>query len=336
MHESVKRLMEYAREATAGEPRPVASFGDLGFRMGKSSAVLTNWKARGVSKQGAIEAEAMFGCSVTWILTGEGPRDSSQRVSAPKSPTVASAPIETHRLRNVRTIWVVGNTQGGLPERIWDDADHPVGVTDSYTEAASTDPHAFAVRVVGDSMSPRYQPGEYALVEPGVVPDLEDDVLVRLRTGETMLKILLSRRGGVRLGSHNRAVETMNFREDEITWMYYVAHPIPARRIKQRIDLQSDHELESFPDRDFAPTTLPAPLESEISEQPQRSGVVLPMSGAPVPQRMGDRKKTAPFVLTKQEAKAQEPLGDRKKDAPFVWGKPASKTAKKATEKKGR
>ena len=33
-------------------------------------------------------------------------------------------------------------------------------------------------------------------MEPGTDPDLEDDVLVRLQDGQTLLKRLLSRRGG--------------------------------------------------------------------------------------------------------------------------------------------
>lgn len=140
-----------------------------------------------------------------------------------------------HRMRNQRPVWVVGRTQGGMPERVWDDGDHPVGMTDEFAEVSTSDEHAFACRVVGDSMVPRYMPGEYALVEPGTMPELEDDVLVRLATGETMLKRLLSRRGGVRLGSYN-SQDVHTFRDDEITWMYYVAHPIPARKIRQRID----------------------------------------------------------------------------------------------------
>ena len=150
----------------------------------------------------------------------------------------AAPELETHRMRNSRPVWVVGMTQGGMPERVWTDGDHPTGATDEYADVSTADPHAFACRVVGDSMVPRYQPGEYALVEPGTVPDLEDDVLVRLRTGETMLKRLLSRRGGVRLGSYN-TTEVLTFHEEEITWMYYVAHPIPVRRIRQRVDLES-------------------------------------------------------------------------------------------------
>lgn len=136
-------------------------------------------------------------------------------------------------------VWVVGNGQGGLPDRIWTDGDIPIGASDKYAEVASDDEHAFIVCVRGDSMIPRYQPGEYALVEPATQPDIEDDVLVRLATGETMLKRLLSRRSGVRLGSYN-TTEVMTYREEEIVWIYYVSHPIPARKIKHWVETQEE------------------------------------------------------------------------------------------------
>lgn len=104
---------------------------------------------------------------------------------------------------------------------------------DQYAETSTPDDHAFLCPVVGDSMVPRYMPGEFALVEPGTVPEIEDDVLVRLATGETMLKRLLSRRAGVGLGSYT-STHVQTFAEADITWMYYVAHPVPARRIQHR------------------------------------------------------------------------------------------------------
>ena len=134
-------------------------------------------------------------------------------------------------------VWVIGNGQGGLPDRIWSDGDHPVGASDKYADVATDDSHAFVVCVRGDSMIPRYQPGEYALVEPDTPPEIEDDVLVRLASGETMLKRLLSRRAGIRLGSYNSS-EVLTYAQDEITWMYYVSHPIPARKIKHWVKQQ--------------------------------------------------------------------------------------------------
>ncbi|QUN29524.1 helix-turn-helix domain-containing protein [Cupriavidus sp. KK10] len=146
-------------------------------------------------------------------------------------PIPLTYPADTSKFRRV---FVVGKAQGGLPDRIWTDGDYPVGATDQYAELASPDPHAFLVPVVGLSMAPRYNPGEFGLVEPGTEPELEDDVLVRLVTGETMIKRLLSRRQGIRLGSYNDP-EVLTYAPEEISWMYYIAHPVPARKIKTRM-----------------------------------------------------------------------------------------------------
>lgn len=136
-------------------------------------------------------------------------------------------------VKNFRRVYVVGRAQGGLPERIWTDGDYPVGATDQYAELATTDPHAFLSPIVGTSMVPKFNPGDFAFVEPGTAVEIEDDVLVRLVTGETMLKRLISRRGGIQLGSYNEAGSLL-YQPEEITWMYYVPHYVPARKIKTR------------------------------------------------------------------------------------------------------
>lgn len=136
-----------------------------------------------------------------------------------------------------RPIPVIGRAQGGMPERIWTDGDYPVGATDKYAMVATSDPHAFLTPIVGTSMVPKFNPGDYAFVEPATSVEIEDDVLVRLTTGETMLKRLISRRGGIQLASYNEP-GTMLFAPEEIAWMYYVAHYVPARKIKTRITVE--------------------------------------------------------------------------------------------------
>lgn len=76
IHASALRLMEAARAATAYESplRRVADFEQLRKAMGVSPAVLTNWKSRGVSAEGALAAEALWGCSACWVLTGNEPK----------------------------------------------------------------------------------------------------------------------------------------------------------------------------------------------------------------------------------------------------------------------
>lgn len=72
MHKSFSRLLEAFRnavgEAAHGE-REMQTLGDL---VGASSQTLTNWKTRGVSKQGALAASKAFGCSAAFILDGIG------------------------------------------------------------------------------------------------------------------------------------------------------------------------------------------------------------------------------------------------------------------------
>lgn len=191
--------------------------------LGQSPQTVKNWESRGVSKTGAITAQEKIGCSAAWITHNSGTMTMGDKTQTYPVPATS-----------YRRVWVIGKGQGGLPERIWTDGDHPVGNSDQYADISSADPHAFLVPVVGDSMTPRYQPGEFALVEPSTEPDLEDDVLVRLATGETMLKRLLSRRAGYRFGSYNDPA-VLPYAHEDVTWIYYVAHPVPARKIKNRI-----------------------------------------------------------------------------------------------------
>lgn len=196
----------------------------------------------------AVGIQEALGYNAVWLVMGKGlpraavyddprPRPVPAKTAKPKKkvePEDATPLTYQANVAKYREIPVIGRAQGGLPERIWTDGDYPVEATQQFAEAASADPLAFLTPVVGLSMIPRFNPGEFALVEPGTEPELEDDVLVRLNTGETMIKRLLSRRQGIRLGSYNDP-EIFTFDPDTVTWMYYVAHPVPARKIKTRL-----------------------------------------------------------------------------------------------------
>lgn len=218
MHESMKRLYE-----AVADIKKVRGQSKVARLLGKSPQVLKNWEERGISSEASIAVQEILGISAVWVREGKGPHAVADQLI---SYSLSSG--------NTRKVWVVGKGQGGFPERIWTDGDYPVGATDEYAEVATSDAHAFLITVEGDSMAPRYHPGEFALVEPATEPDLEDDVLVRLATGETMLKRLLSRRAGYRFGSWNDPA-ILSYRPEEVVWVYYVAHPVPARKIKHRL-----------------------------------------------------------------------------------------------------
>lgn len=157
--------------------------------------------------------------------------------ATPYYPTRPTAPPPPGALQTnghtQRKVWVVGKGQGGMPERLWTDGDYPVGITDEYSDVSTSDPHAFLARVEGNSMYPKFESGNYVLVEPGTEPELEECVLVRLSTGETLIKKLLSRRNGYRLGSFS-SPEVLEYAPEQVSWMYYIAHEVPRRKIKSR------------------------------------------------------------------------------------------------------
>lgn len=195
------------------------------------------------SRKRIPEVAGALNTTQEYLLFGDLPNQGKEQTGRQGSSDVRGSPEGAHAAvplrysvgsKNFRRVYVIGRAQGGLPERIWTDGDYLVGVTDEYAEIATTDPYAFLIPVVGTSMIPRFNPGEFALVEPGTDPELEDDVLVRLATGETMIKQLKSRRGGIQLGSYNES-GLMLYQPEDITWMYYIAHPVPARKIKIRM-----------------------------------------------------------------------------------------------------
>ena len=74
-------------------------------------------------------------------------------------------PYEVRRGRPEKFIWVLGDKDGNLPVFIWEEPDLPADAAREYADLAPDD-RAFLVRVRGESMMPRYMPGEFALVEP--------------------------------------------------------------------------------------------------------------------------------------------------------------------------
>lgn len=102
-----------------------------------------------------------------------------------------------------------------------------------HAEVATADRNAFVFRVEDGALAPRFNPGEYALAEPGTSIEIEDDVLVRLTDGTVLFRRLLSRKGGIRLGTLTGA-PTVTLREEDVDWMVHVAHALQARRIQRK------------------------------------------------------------------------------------------------------
>jgi SOS-response transcriptional repressor LexA len=82
--------------------------------------------------------------------------------------------------RKVRPIPVINKVAAGYPAE-FTDLGYPVGVADEYVACPEglTDPNAFGLHVVGDSMEPRYREGDVVIFSPGAEVESGDDCFVR-------------------------------------------------------------------------------------------------------------------------------------------------------------
>lgn len=78
-----------------------------------------------------------------------------------------------------RLVPVINKVSAGYPAD-FDDMDYPVGIADDYIRCPDLhDPNAFAVRVVGDSMEPRFREGDIVIFSPAAEVHNGDDCFVR-------------------------------------------------------------------------------------------------------------------------------------------------------------
>ena len=74
---------------------------------------------------------------------------------------------------------VINSVSAGYPID-FDDLGYPVGFADDYVRCLDLhDPNAFGVRVVGDSMEPKFQEGEIVIFSPAIEVNSGDDCFVR-------------------------------------------------------------------------------------------------------------------------------------------------------------
>jgi len=80
----------------------------------------------------------------------------------------------------VRRVPIINKVSAGYPQE-FTDLGYPVGIADEYVTvpAEMSDPNAFAVRVVGDSMEPKYHEGDVVIFSPAAAVNSADDCFVR-------------------------------------------------------------------------------------------------------------------------------------------------------------
>ena len=88
----------------------------------------------------------------------------------------------------VAAVPIVNKVSAGYPKD-FTDLSYPPRVADSYVGCPDlNDPDAFAARVHGDSMMPKYREGDVVIFSPAAAPRDGDDCFVRFDDGQTTFK----------------------------------------------------------------------------------------------------------------------------------------------------
>ncbi|MDH0894246.1 MULTISPECIES: S24 family peptidase [unclassified Pseudomonas] len=177
---------------------------------------ITNWKSRGVPRRYLLATARELFVTPDWLDTGKrlDPRT-----------TIPLEELQIHEARQIREmnmIPVLGKAMLG-DSGFFEVMDYPTGQGDGYLHAISTDPAAYAVRVVGHSMRPRIKDGEFVVIEPSKSPRPGDEVLIRTHSGRCMVKeYLYHRNGAYCLGSVNEEVGNIYINDEDVA----VLHPV--------------------------------------------------------------------------------------------------------------
>lgn len=123
------------------------------------------------------------------------------------------------------TVPVINRVSAGYPKD-FTDLSYPPRVADDYIGVPElTDPDAFAARVHGDSMTPKYGQGDIVIFSPAAAPKNGDDCFVRFEDGQTTFKRVFfeqdeSGEPVIRLQPRNEKYRPQVVKREEVAGLY--------------------------------------------------------------------------------------------------------------------
>ena len=193
MHDSMKRLYEAALHKR-GDRIPA----DVARRMNASPQTISNWEKRGISQEGAIDAERAYNVSAAWLIDGNGNMLLS---SIPQEIIINDSP-DHEIVRKVKVSLSAGIT-GYAIDHIEEDAE-PIVFRKSWLQRFNySADKLIAVYVRGDSMEPGMHDGDTIVINTHDTNPSDGDVFAINYEGELLVKRMIRDAGEWWLSSDN-------------------------------------------------------------------------------------------------------------------------------------
>ena len=117
---------------------------------------------------------------------------------------------------------VINKVAAGYPSE-FTDLGYPVGVADDYVQCPDIDDaNAFAIRVCGDSMEPRYREGDILIISPAAAVRSGDDCFIRIDVSHetTFKRVFFDPEETIRLQPLNERYPPQVFPRDQVSALY--------------------------------------------------------------------------------------------------------------------
>lgn len=117
---------------------------------------------------------------------------------------------------------VINKVAAGYPAD-FNDLDYPAGIADDYVRCPGLhDPNAFAIRVIGDSMEPKFSEGNIVIFSPAAEVRNGDDCFVRFAVPHetTFKRVFFEPKGKIRLQPRNEKYSPIIVEGKKINGLY--------------------------------------------------------------------------------------------------------------------
>ncbi|MGW8391112.1 XRE family transcriptional regulator [Pseudoduganella sp. HUAS MS19] len=201
MNIQMTRLYEAAKAL-----RGIDGQSDVARALNASPQTINNWEARGISKPGLLKAQAVFGCSATWLESGLGPMtvcDAEPQYSNVMSVVVAEANDPNfYHVPKVQLQLRAGVTGFQTVPEIHDGS--TLSVAKNWVDRNGYHPNQLiAVTVKGDSMEPNLYEGDMVIINTADTKMSDGAVYAFNYEGEAVIKRLSRDAGQWWLASDN-------------------------------------------------------------------------------------------------------------------------------------